>query len=70
MYLFVCYQVEGSLGYGHWVCSMLLHPDKRDNHVYMYAIEQMGAVPVASDALARYTGKQKILHLGISIVTV
>jgi superkiller protein 3 len=50
-------QLEGALGYGHWVCTMLQNVDKRDTYMYTYAIEQMGAVPSASDALARYTGR-------------
>jgi hypothetical protein len=51
-------QLEGALGYGHWVCTIMLqNVDKRDTYMYTYAIEQMGAVPSASDALARYTGR-------------
>ncbi|XP_053375489.1 tetratricopeptide repeat protein 37-like [Mercenaria mercenaria] len=51
--------IEGALGYGHWVCTMLQNIDKRDTYMYTYAIEQMGAVPAASDALARYTDRVK-----------
>ncbi|XP_060595460.1 tetratricopeptide repeat protein 37-like [Ruditapes philippinarum] len=51
--------LEGALGYGHWVCTMLQNVDKRDTYMYTYAIEQMGAVPSASDALARYTDRVK-----------
>ncbi|XP_052248166.1 tetratricopeptide repeat protein 37-like isoform X1 [Dreissena polymorpha] len=50
---------EGALGYGHWVCSMLLQSDKKDSPMYVYAIEQMAAIPAASDALARYTDRIK-----------
>lgn len=51
--------VEGALGYGHWVCTMLQHHERKDSYIYTYAIEQMGAVPAASDALARYTERVK-----------
>ncbi|XP_052801085.1 tetratricopeptide repeat protein 37-like [Mya arenaria] len=49
------HHVEGAIGYGQWVCSVLLQSDKKGTSMYMYAIEEMGAVPSASDALARYT---------------
>jgi len=49
-------QVEGAVGYGHWVCSMLLLSDRKDTPAFVYAIQEMGAVPTASDALHRYTG--------------
>lgn len=45
---------EGALGYAHWVCRTL-----RDMppHARVYAIHNMHAVPVASDALTWYTGE-------------
>ncbi|XP_078313322.1 superkiller complex protein 3-like [Crassostrea virginica] len=46
--------VEGSLGYAHWVCSLLQDKTKRNTEVYNYAIHQMAALPAASDALTRY----------------
>ncbi|KAL4223110.1 Tetratricopeptide repeat protein 37 [Mactra antiquata] len=51
--------IESAIGYGHWVCTMLQATEKRDSYIYMYAIEQMGAVPAASDVLARYTDRVK-----------
>lgn len=57
------FQMEGGLGYGHWVCSMLLNSDRKDSNLYLYAIEQMGAIPAASDALAKYTGTEFTCYL-------
>ena len=57
----ICYfQIESSLGYGNWVCSLLLDTKKQASEIYQYAIYQMSAIPAASDSLARYTGKWKI----------
>lgn len=50
-------QVEGSLGYAHWVCTLLQDKAKHSTEMYRYAIHQMSAIPAASDALARYLGK-------------
>ena len=55
--LSVCTQVEGSLGYAHWVCSTLREKGRLDAQLYQYCIERMAAVPAAADALARFTGK-------------
>ncbi|XP_056022044.1 SKI3 subunit of superkiller complex protein-like [Ostrea edulis] len=46
--------VEGSLGYAHWVCTLLQDKTKHGTEMYSYAIHQMSAVPAASDALVRY----------------
>lgn len=46
--------VEGSLGYAHWVCTLLQDKAKHSTEMYRYAIHQMSAIPAASDALARY----------------
>ena len=48
--------MEGALGYGHWVCSLLLDREKETSEMFQYAIHQMSAIPAASDGLARYTG--------------
>ena len=50
-------QIEGAMGYAHWVCSLLLDTERQTSEVYQYAIHQMAAIPAASDALARYTGE-------------
>ena len=52
------FHTEGALGYASWVCTTLLDPDKMTSDLYKYAIDQMGAVDAASDALAKYTGGQ------------
>lgn len=53
--------MEGSLGYAHWVCSLLQDKTKRNTEVYNYAIHQMAALPAASDALARYLGQTNLM---------
>ena len=53
-------QIEGALGYGHWVCSLLLDSEKHVSEIFQYAIHQMSAIPAASDALARYTGQWNV----------
>ncbi|CAI9726438.1 repeat 37 [Octopus vulgaris] len=47
--------VESLIGYGHWVCSMLLDETKHDTSLYRYNIERMSVVPAACDALSKYT---------------
>lgn len=53
-------QVEGSMGYAHWVCTLLKDKAKHSTEMYRYAIHQMAAIPAASDALARYLGKIRL----------
>lgn len=53
-------QVEGSMGYAHWVCTLLKDKAKHSTEMYRYAIHQMAAIPAASDALARYLGKNRL----------
>ena len=58
--LIVCYfQVESGVGYGHWVCRTLQSKKSQDSELYRYSIEQMAAVPAASDVLAAYTSRVK-----------
>lgn len=45
------------MGYAHWVCTLLKDKAKHSTEMYRYAIHQMAAIPAASDALARYLGK-------------
>ncbi len=52
------FQSEASLGYAHWVCSTLQEKVHQDEGLYKYSIEQMAAIPVAADALAKYLGKK------------
>lgn len=47
---------QGSLGYAHWVCHMLLNSDAHDK-IVEYNIYNMHAIPVASDAITWYNGK-------------
>lgn len=47
---------QGSLGYGHWVCHMLLNSAANDKSV-QYNIYHMHAIPVAHDNVKWYTGK-------------
>ncbi|GAB1600098.1 tetratricopeptide repeat protein 37-like [Argonauta hians] len=51
--------VESLIGYGHWVCSMLLDESKHDTPLYRYNIERMAVVPAACDALSKYTERVK-----------
>ncbi|BFY97470.1 hypothetical protein BsWGS_00510 [Bradybaena similaris] len=50
---------ESACGYGQWVLSVLGDISKRDSEYFHYCIHQMAAVPAASDALTRYTGRIK-----------
>ncbi|CAG5130134.1 unnamed protein product, partial [Candidula unifasciata] len=50
---------ESACGYGQWVLSVLGDSSKRDSEFFQYCIHQMAAVPAASDALTRYTGRIK-----------
>jgi superkiller protein 3 len=45
------WHVESSIGYPHWVCSILNEPDYRSDPKHVYAIDHMYAVPVALDAV-------------------
>ncbi|XP_071101530.1 superkiller complex protein 3-like [Haliotis cracherodii] len=51
--------VEGAVGYASWVCQVLQDRSKRNTDLFRYSIKQMAAIPAASDALARYTGRVK-----------
>lgn len=48
------------MGYAHWVCTLLKDKAKHSMEMYRYAIHQMAAIPAASDALARYLGKNRL----------
>ena len=39
------------------MCSTLQNKDKQQSAMFQYAIQQMAAIPAASDALARFTGR-------------
>ena len=47
--------IESSLGYGHWVCSILDNPVSKDSEHFQYSIIQMAALPAACDGLEKYT---------------
>ncbi|KAK6188238.1 hypothetical protein SNE40_004461 [Patella caerulea] len=48
------YHPEGSVGYAHWVCSMLQDHSKHHTDMFQYSIKQMAAIPSATDTLTRY----------------
>ncbi|XP_062562962.1 tetratricopeptide repeat protein 37 isoform X2 [Armigeres subalbatus] len=45
------YHPESSLGYPHWVCSVLNEEEYRKNRHYKFAIENMHALPVSHDSI-------------------
>ncbi|KAK3788293.1 hypothetical protein RRG08_027026 [Elysia crispata] len=49
------FHTESAIGYGKWVLSVLADSSKRDSDLFRYCIQQMAALPAASDALTRYT---------------
>ncbi|GFR81884.1 tetratricopeptide repeat protein 37, partial [Elysia marginata] len=49
------FHVESAVSYGQWVLSVLADSSKRDSDLFRYCIQQMAALPAASDALTRYT---------------
>ncbi|KAK3606262.1 hypothetical protein CHS0354_037938 [Potamilus streckersoni] len=51
------HHIEGAIGYAHWVCSLLQDKTKHNTEMFRYAIEQMSAIPAASDALSRYLAR-------------
>ncbi|KAL3865870.1 hypothetical protein ACJMK2_043219 [Sinanodonta woodiana] len=53
------HHTEGAIGYAHWVCSLLQEKTKHNTAMFRYAIEQMSAIPAASDALSRYLARVK-----------
>ncbi|XP_023290658.1 tetratricopeptide repeat protein 37 [Orussus abietinus] len=48
------YQNEAAMGYTHWVLTTLLDPAAKKDPLYKYAIENMHAVTVATDAITWY----------------
>ncbi|XP_055636051.1 tetratricopeptide repeat protein 37 [Toxorhynchites rutilus septentrionalis] len=45
------YHPESSLGYPHWVCSILNEEDYRRNKRYQFAIDNMHALPLSHDCI-------------------
>uniref|UniRef100_A0A182PIB7 Tetratricopeptide repeat protein 37 n=1 Tax=Anopheles epiroticus TaxID=199890 RepID=A0A182PIB7_9DIPT len=45
------YHREASLGYAHWVCSIVNEDNYHENERYRFAIDAMAALPVAHDAI-------------------
>uniref|UniRef100_A0A182VQN4 Tetratricopeptide repeat protein 37 n=1 Tax=Anopheles minimus TaxID=112268 RepID=A0A182VQN4_9DIPT len=45
------YHRETSLGYAHWVCSIVNEDNYSDNERYRFAIDTMAALPVAHDSI-------------------
>lgn len=50
------YHNQAALGYAHSVLTTLLDPAKEKDPLFVYAIENMHAVPAATDAMTWYTG--------------
>lgn len=48
------YHPESSLGYPHWVCSVMNDDDYRKNKHYKFAIDNMHALPVSHDSIVRH----------------
>lgn len=48
------YHNQGALGYCHWVLTTLLDPEAKKDDLYVYSIENMHAISVALDEIARY----------------
>ena len=53
--------MEGSLGYAHWVCSMLQDTSKHSTELFQYAVQHMRAIPAAADSISRYIGNSYVL---------
>ncbi|ESP01284.1 hypothetical protein LOTGIDRAFT_230642 [Lottia gigantea] len=53
------YHPEGSIGYAHWVCTVLQDTKKHHTDLYQYCIKQMAAIPSAADTLTRYLEREK-----------
>ncbi|XP_055874018.1 tetratricopeptide repeat protein 37-like [Biomphalaria glabrata] len=53
------FNLESSLGYSQWVLKVLGDASVRKTDVYHYSIQQMAAVPAASDDMTRYTRRIK-----------
>ena len=49
-------QVEGSIGYAHWVTETLRDKARLSQELFLYSIQHMAAIPAAADAMAKYTG--------------
>ncbi|KAH9524909.1 Tetratricopeptide repeat protein 37 [Bulinus truncatus] len=53
------FHLEGAIGYSQFVLSVLGDPAQSKTELYHYNIQQMAAIPAASDALIRYTRRIK-----------
>uniref|UniRef100_A0A182N562 Tetratricopeptide repeat protein 37 n=1 Tax=Anopheles dirus TaxID=7168 RepID=A0A182N562_9DIPT len=45
------YHRESAVGYAHWVCSVVNEENYHENERYRFAIDAMGALPVAHDSI-------------------
>lgn len=50
------YHNQAALGYAHWVLTILLDPATKQDPLCVYFIENMHAIPAATDILDWYTG--------------
>lgn len=53
------YHPESSLGYSHWVCSVMQDEDYRKNKRYLFAIENMHALPVSHDSITWHCAEKE-----------
>ncbi|KAL5004760.1 hypothetical protein ScPMuIL_018216 [Solemya velum] len=58
---------EGAMGYASWVCAMIKNDSKHQTEMFKYAIQQMAALPAASDALSRYLDREKTNHTAYNL---
>lgn len=54
------YHDEAALGYAHWVLHVLLNPTLNKEPSSVYFIENMHAIPAASDVLTWYIGERQL----------
>ncbi|XP_011878141.1 PREDICTED: tetratricopeptide repeat protein 37 [Vollenhovia emeryi] len=52
------YHSQAALGYAHWVLTSLLNPAMKKDPLFVYVIENMHAIPAASDVLTWYTERE------------
>ncbi|XP_055540464.1 tetratricopeptide repeat protein 37 isoform X2 [Wyeomyia smithii] len=53
------YHPESSLGYSHWVCSVMQDDDYRKNKRYLFAIENMHALPHSHDSITWHCAEKE-----------
>lgn len=59
---------ESSMGYAQWVCSTLQCFNAKNDQHYIYSIEKMHAVPVATDSLVWATAQEEKNACGLNML--